>query len=117
MRYLWATLGMICVVLGLIGVVLPILPTVPFMLLAAFFFSRSSERLHNWLITHPRFGPAIVDWQTNGAISSKVKRIASVSIAVVFLISVLFGLRPLILWIQVGVLTLVLIFIWSRPNF
>lgn len=117
MRYLWATLGLICVGLGLIGILLPILPTVPFMLLAAFFFSKSSERLHYWLISHPTFGPPIVEWQTNGAINPRVKRIATLSIAVVFLISVLLSLRPLILGIQAVVLTLVLIFIWSRPNF
>ncbi len=60
--------------LGLIGVVLPILPTVPFMLLAAFFFSKSSERLHYWLISHPKLGPPIVEWQTNGAINPRVKK-------------------------------------------
>ncbi len=117
MRYLWATLGLICVGLGLIGILLPLLPTVPFMLLAAFFFSKSSERLHHWLISHPTLGPPIIEWQTSGAINPRVKRIATVSIAAVFLLSVVLGLRPLILGIQAGVLILVLIFIWSRPNF
>lgn len=117
MRFIWATLGLICVGLGLIGIILPLLPTVPFMLLAAFFFARSSERLHNWLITHPTLGPPIVDWQSRGAINPRVKRIATVSIAVVFLISLAMGLRLLILGIQAVVLTLVLIFIWSRPNY
>ena len=117
MRYLWATLGLICVGLGLIGILLPLLPTVPFMLLAAFFFSKSSERLHHWLIGHPTLGPPIIEWQTSGAINPRVKRIATVSIAAVFLLSVVLGLRPLILGIQAGVLILVLIFIWSRPNF
>ena len=56
MRVIWAALGILCVGIGLLGVVLPLLPTVPFMLLAAFFFARSSERLHVWLITHPTFG-------------------------------------------------------------
>ena len=117
MRYIWAVLGLICVGLGLIGIALPLLPTVPFMLLAAFFFARSSERLHNWLITHPTFGPPIVDWQTNGAINPRVKRIATVSIAAVFAISLVIGLRTLLLGIQAVVLTMVLVFIWSRPNF
>ncbi|UYV37319.1 YbaN family protein [Rhodobacteraceae bacterium D3-12] len=117
MRFVWATLGLICVGLGLIGIVLPLLPTVPFMLLAAFFFARSSERLHNWLITHPTLGPPIVDWQSSGAINPRVKRIATVSIGVVFLISVALGLRPLLLGIQAAVLCCVLIFIWSRPSY
>lgn len=116
MRYVWATLGLISVAIGLIGVVLPLVPTVPLMLLAAFFFARSSERLHNWLITHPTFGPSIRDWQERGAISAKGKRIATLSIVFVFLISVVLGLRPLILGIQAVTLSAVLTFIWSRPS-
>lgn len=117
MRIIWAGLGIICVILGMIGVVLPLLPTVPFMLLAAFCFARSSERLHNWLLTHPRFGPAIVDWQERGAINARVKRISTVAIAGVFLLSLIMGLRPLILMIQGGVLIGVLVFIWTRPDY
>ncbi len=116
MRYLWAGLGLICVVLGLIGAVLPLVPTVPFMLLAAFFFARSSERMHNWLLSHPHFGPAIVDWQTSGAINRRVKRISTLSIAAVFGLSLALGLTPLVLGIQGAVLCLVLIFIWTRPD-
>lgn len=116
MRYVWATLGLISVAIGLIGIVLPLVPTVPLMILAAFFFARSSERLHNWLITHPTFGPSIVDWQERGAISAKGKRIATLSIAVVFLVSLILGLRPMILIIQAVTLCAVLFFIWSRPN-
>ena len=63
MRFIYAGLGFICVALALVGVVLPLLPTVPFLLLATFFFANSSERLHGWIIGHPRFGPMIVDWQ------------------------------------------------------
>ena len=117
MQYIWAALGLICVGLGVIGIVLPILPTVPFMLLAAFFFARSSERLHNWLITHPTFGPPIVDWQSRGAINPRVKRIATVSIVVVFGISLALGLKVWLLVLQASILTLVMIFIWSRPNY
>ncbi|SLN43424.1 Inner membrane protein YbaN [Roseovarius litorisediminis] len=116
MRILWAAMGLICVGLGLAGVALPLLPTVPFMLLAAFCFARSSERLHNWLLSHPRFGPAIVDWQTNGSINPRVKRISTLSIAAVFGLSIALGLRPLIIFIQGVTLLCVLAFIWSRPN-
>lgn len=116
MRFVWATLGLISVAIGLAGIILPLVPTVPLMILAAFFFARSSERLHNWLITHPTFGPPILDWQERGAISEKGKRIATLSIAFVFLISLIIGLRPLILLIQGATLSAVLIFIWSRPS-
>ncbi len=116
MRYIWASLGLISVGFGLIGVVLPLIPTVPFMLLAAFFFAKSSERLHGWLLEHRVFGSAIGDWQTRGAINLKGKRRATLSIFAVFILSVIMGLRPMILAIQAVTLTSVLIFIWTRPN-
>ena len=57
MRILYASLGLLCVALAVIGVVLPLLPTVPFLLAAAFCFANSSERLHNWILAHKRFRP------------------------------------------------------------
>lgn len=116
MRVLWLLLGLTSVGLGLLGAFLPLLPTVPFMLLAAFFFARSSERLHNWLLSHPRFGPPIVDWNESGAINRRVKLIASASIAVTFGVSLLLGVRPMILMIQAVTLGLVALFIWTRPE-
>ncbi|WP_127116103.1 YbaN family protein [Shimia sediminis] len=116
MRFIWATLGLVCIALALIGVVLPLLPTVPFLLLAAFFFARSSERLHNWLLSHPKLGPPIEDWQTRGAINPGAKRIATLSIVVVFGISLAIGLKTSLLLIQAVVLGCVLLFIWTRPN-
>jgi len=96
-RLLWAVLGLICVGLGMLGVILPLLPTVPFMLLAAFFFARSSERLHNWLLSHRDSGPAIVDWHERGVISQRVKRISTAAIMAMFGLSLVMGFRPLIL--------------------
>ncbi len=116
MRYIWAFFGLICVGLAIVGVVLPLLPTVPFLLLAAYFFARSSERLHSWLVSHKMFGPLILDWQTNGAINTKAKRLSTVSIVLIFVLSLIIGLRPLILGIQAVVLGCVLFFIWTRPN-
>lgn len=116
MRFLWLCLGLTCLALAAIGLVLPLLPTVPFLLLAAFFFARSSERLHNWLLSHPQLGPPIEDWQARGAINPTAKRIATLSILLVFGVSLALGLRPLILLVQGLVLAGVLLFIWSRPN-
>lgn len=116
MQYLWAGLGLLCVALAMVGVVLPLLPTVPFLLLAAFFFARSSSRLHNWLLTHQVFGPMIIDWQNSGAIRPSAKKAATVSVAAVFGISVLLSLPTHVLIIQAVVLSGVMIFIWTRPN-
>lgn len=116
MQFLWAGLGVLCVALAMIGIVLPLLPTVPFLLLAAFFFARSSSRLHTWLITHRLFGPMIEDWQRSGAIRSTAKKAASLSIAAVFGISLLMSVPTFVLVIQAVVLGCVLIFIWTRPT-
>jgi uncharacterized membrane protein YbaN (DUF454 family) len=75
-RLLYLCLGFASVALGAAGVVLPLLPTVPFMLLAAFFFARSSPRLEAWIVEHPRFGPHIKAWRTSGTISPAGKRAA-----------------------------------------
>ncbi len=116
MRLLWTFAGLLSLGLGILGAALPLLPTVPFLLLAAFCFSRSSERLHRWLVEHPVFGPPIKDWQVSGAISVTAKRLATLSIAVVFSISVMAGLKPSLLATQAIVLLCVLGFIWSRPS-
>lgn len=116
MQFIWAALGLICVALALAGIVLPLLPTVPFLLLAAFFFARSSERLHTWLLTHRLFGPMITDWQQSGAIRPGAKKAATLSIAAVFGLSVVFSVPPHVLAIQAVVLSGVLVFIWTRPN-
>ncbi len=116
MRLLWAIGGFAALILGLVGVVLPLLPTVPFLILAAFCFARSSDRLHEWLIAHPRLGPPIRDWRDSGAISLRGKRLATLSIAAVYAISLAMGLRIELLLIQGAVLCAVLVFIWSRPS-
>lgn len=100
---------------GMVGIFLPLLPTVPLMILGAFCFGKSSPRLHRWLIEHPVHGPHIRDWQARGAIRPAAKRLATLSIALAFGVSVLLGVRPVILGIQALVLLAVLIFIWTRP--
>ncbi|WP_299380594.1 YbaN family protein [uncultured Kiloniella sp.] len=69
-------LGWICVVLGLIGIVLPLLPTTPFLLVALWAFSHSSERFHNWLYQHHLFGPMVRDWDCYRVIPLKAKALA-----------------------------------------
>ena len=73
MRLLWGAIGILAIVLALAGSVLPIVPTVPFLIVAAFAFNRSSPRFHNMLMTHPVFGPQIRDWQEHRAIDPRVK--------------------------------------------
>ncbi|MGH1446642.1 MAG: YbaN family protein [Cognatishimia sp.] len=116
MRYIWLIGGLLSVALGAIGIILPLLPTVPFLLLAAFCFARSSEFLHNWMLTHPKLGPPISDWQENGAIGLNAKRLATLSVIAVFGLSLALGARPLVLGIQAITLGCVMLFIWTRPH-
>lgn len=115
-RYIYAGLGFLCVGFAILGIVLPLLPTVPFLLLAAFLFANSSERMHDWIVNHNIFGPMIQDWRDKGAIRPGAKKAATLSIAAVFGLSVLLGAPSHVLIIQTVVLGCVLIFIWSRPS-
>ena len=116
MRALWAIAGAMSLSLGAIGVLLPVLPTVPFILLAAFCFARSSEKLHDWLLTHRTFGPMIEDWQRRGAIGRRAKWAATVSVLAVFGLSLALRLSGHVLAIQAVTLGCVMLFIWTRPE-
>ncbi len=111
----WFIVGCLALVCGIIGAVLPLLPTTPFLLVATFAFARSSPRLHAWLIEHPRFGPPINDWHTQGAISRNAKIMAVVAMVVTFAISLALGAAPVILTVQGIVLSCAAAFIVSRP--
>lgn len=80
-RGLWAAAGFLFVGLGFVGIVLPVLPTTPFLILAAACFARSSPRMEAWILGHPRFGPLVRDWQARGAIPRRAKQIALISMA------------------------------------
>ncbi|MFY0633519.1 MAG: YbaN family protein [Vannielia sp.] len=116
MKAIWATAGLVSLLLGAIGIVLPLLPTVPFVLLAAFCFARSSERLHDWLLAHRTFGPMIAEWRRAGAIRRGAKWAATVSVLAVFGASLALQLPVKFLVIQAVTLSCVLLFIWTRPE-
>ena len=122
MKYAWLVLGWLAVALGIVGIVLPLLPTTPFLLLAAFAFSRGSERWHHWLINHPNLGPPILQWQQEQAIARRVKYYASISLIAVFLISAILASPPwqkIPLWalaVQAIVLIMVATFLWTRAE-
>lgn len=117
LRPLWAAIGGVALAAGLIGVVVPLLPTTPFLLLAVIAFGRSSPRLERWLADHPRLGPPIRNWQAHGVIAPGAKRAAVIAIAAAFGLSVALGLAPRLLLIQGIVLACVLAFILTRPSY
>lgn len=88
-------LGFVFLGLGLVGVFLPLLPTTPFVLLAAACFAQSSERMHRWIMANPTFGPMVRDWERRRCVSCRVKAIAIASMAVVGGMSVFLALDTL----------------------
>ena len=90
-RWLYIALGCFFVGLGTLGVFLPVLPTTPFILLASFFFVRSSARLHAWLLRSRLFGPFLRDWHQHRAVRPHVKLTAFAMIPAVVTASAVFG--------------------------
>jgi len=91
---MWLILGWICVALGVIGLAVPIMPTVPFLIAAAFCFERGSPKLHAWLIQHPRLGPPLLDWNKHRVIRWPAKLIAVSGLTVSCGYTVLVADRP-----------------------
>ena len=81
MKIFWFSLGVLCVGLGVAGLILPGLPGTVFLLVAAWCFARSSDRAHRWLVEHDWLGPPIVDWQAHGVVRRRAKWTASVVMA------------------------------------
>jgi uncharacterized membrane protein YbaN (DUF454 family) len=75
-RWFFAVLAYLFVGLALLGLVVPGLPTTPFVLLAAWAASKGSRRVHDWLHEHPRLGPALADWREERAVSTRAKALA-----------------------------------------
>lgn len=87
-RAAFLLLGHAMVALGFVGAFLPLLPTTPFLILAAGCYARSSPRLERWLLTHPRFGPLLTAWRERGAIPFRAKAIAAGGMAAGYLMFV-----------------------------
>jgi hypothetical protein len=76
LRLLWMAAGALALATGIVGIFLPLLPTTPFVLLAAFCFARGSPRWEAWLLGHPRFGPMVHNWRARRAIPLRAKQLA-----------------------------------------
>ena len=93
-RALFVGLGVTALALGIAGIVLPVLPTTPFVLLAAACFARGSTKFHDWLLAHPLFGPRIVEWQEYGSIPWRTKIVAIVLMSSTLGVSIVFFVKP-----------------------
>ncbi|MEF9943734.1 MAG: YbaN family protein [Burkholderiaceae bacterium] len=117
LRGLLIAAGWLCVALGLLGVFLPLLPTTPFLLLAAACFARSSPRFHAWLLANRTFGPVIYQWEAKRTIPKKTKLIAIAMMLVMLSTSIVFFVRPLGLKLLLAALGLGLaVWMWRIPS-
>lgn len=103
---LFRLFGFVFLGLGVLGIVLPLLPTTPFVLLSAACFARSSERWHRWLLANETFGPMIRNWEDKRCISCKVKTIGILTMVLVGGYSIVFAVESNGLKIAGGVLML-----------
>lgn len=103
MRIVYLIIGGIATVLGLIGVFLPVMPTTPFLLVAAWAFSRSSPRFEAWLLAHSHLGPPIRAWREERAISRGAKTFAIGGMAASFTMLLIIGVMPLFAMVILGV--------------
>ena len=112
----WWLLAYASLGLGLIGIFLPGLPTVPFVLLSAFAAARGSNRLHAWLLAHRQFGPMIRDWQRHGAVSRRAKRLAIAMMAISALLMLVLIPNRWLALPGIVVMAVVGVWLWRRPE-
>ena len=114
-RLVWLCLGGLSLLLAAAGAVLPLLPTVPFVLLAAFCFARGHPPLEAWLLRHPAFGPHISAWRARGAISRRGKSAALAAFAVSAALGLALAPMP---WALVPVVAALVggTWVWTRPE-
>ena len=100
---------------GVVGIVLPVLPTTPFVLLAAYCFSRGSARYEQWLLAHPRFGPMVRDWRANRAVPLRAKKLALVMMLLSSVVA-WWVLPANVGWLPGAFCTVVAIWLWRLPT-
>ncbi|MFB9948878.1 YbaN family protein [Rhizobium puerariae] len=116
-RAIYLALGSVMLLLAFIGMLLPIMPTTIFLILAAWFFGRSSPRLEAWLLQHPRFGKTLRSWRDEGAIPARIKMVAIAGMLCGYLIFFVTAFPGPRLAIPVGIFILgCAAFILTRPE-
>ncbi|MEX2473182.1 MAG: YbaN family protein [Gemmatimonadota bacterium] len=116
-RGLWIVSGWLALALAVVGAFLPVIPTTPLVLVAAWCFSKGSERLHDWLLENRRFGPIVRDWERHRVIRTRAKVLATAMIVPLVGWMVLGSDAPT--WTKAVTLALVawgLVFIWTKPG-
>jgi uncharacterized protein len=115
-RWPWLLLAWLCLALAALGVLLPGLPTTPFVLVAAWAAARGSPRLNRWLHAHRIFGPIIRDWQAGGAVSRGSKWLALATMLLCAAVLVIFAPHWAIVAVGCGSMVIIGTWLWLRPE-
>lgn len=115
-RWLLLAFAVLCLVMGLIGVIVPGLPTTVFILMAAWAAARSSPRLYRWLWNHRLFGPLLRNWAQGGKVSRRAKWSATLLMTASGMVLVATSARPWVAGIGVGCMACVAFWLWRRPE-
>ncbi|SDZ10582.1 hypothetical protein SAMN04487939_11624 [Lysobacter sp. yr284] len=116
LRWAWWLLAYASLGLGIVGIVVPGLPTVPFVLLSAYAAARGSQRLHARLLAHRQFGPMIRDWQAHGAVGRRAKRLAVSMMALCAAIMFLTSPKWWMAASGTAIMAVVAVWLWRRPE-
>lgn len=115
-RWLLILLAATSLVMGIVGLFLPVLPTVPFILLSAWAAARSSPRLLAWLEGHPSFGPMLIEWRRGGVVRRRAKWLATLTMSGSAIIMLLTFPKRWVALLAIAVMAGVLVWLWQRPE-
>ena len=115
-KFLYFTLGCLCMVMAYIGVITPGIPYSPFIVAAAFCFARSSERAHRWIMTHKIFGPFLTNWSEKRVFPQKMKYLMIAMMTLSLVLMTVSGVKPIGI-LSTGIfMLLVAVWAWRYPS-
>jgi len=115
-KFLYFTLGCLCIAMAYIGVVTPGIPYSPFVVAAAFCFARSSERAHRWIMNHKLFGPFLTNWSTKRVFPQKMKYLMIAMMSLSLVLMTVSGVKPIGI-VSTGIfMLLVAVWAWRYPS-
>ena len=115
-KFIYFTLGCLCIVMAWIGVVTPGIPYSPFVVAAAFCFARSSERAHRWIMNHKIFGPFLTNWSTKRVFPQRMKYLMIAMMSLSLVLMTVSGVKPIGI-ISTGIfMAIVATWAWRYPS-
>jgi uncharacterized membrane protein YbaN (DUF454 family) len=115
-KFLYFTLGCLCIVFAYVGVITPGIPYSPFVVAAAFCFARSSERAHRWIMNHRIFGPFLTNWSTKRVFPQRMKYLMLAMMSTSLAIMWFTGVKPIGVASTAVFMMLVAVWAWRWPS-